>query len=484
MMEELESVIVVKQHPLSNNRPKKYKLDHTSSSSSSLSSASSSPSLSSSSDDDYKNRRTSGNSTKPRKLNVVDVAVLFTARSFAYSVITFALVIFLIHFFVVSNPNPITTLNSYFFSCPDCQGPLQPDVAARDVDVVISWVDGSDPEWFAKKASFDDPSLLKDAIAARRFRNNNEVCYVLRSIRMHAPWVRHVWIVSDNQVPRCLDTSLSDWITLVDHTEIIPALYLPTYNSHVIEANLHRIKGLSEYFIYLNDDMFFSEEIQKSALFAPDGKLRICVEGIKSAFRIIPHTGSYTHGLSAIRTALSFYEKFPSQFPHMQHHQGLVMSRTLLEETWELFSTDMGITTSNRFRSKTDVIPLTMAVNLGFAMDEAVTDYCEDSLLIKLTGSSSDHDKLEQVLELTRRPRFLCVNDDSDSEDVQFRNEYLVDFLREMFPQPGSWEVPHWEAEWDLEWAENIAHEQMLLTDPTQPANSAPTASIRMVAGG
>jgi hypothetical protein len=44
-------------------------------------------------------------------------------------------------------------------------------------------------------------------------------------------------------------------VIFIKHEAIIPASYLPTFNSNVLEIYLHRIPNLSEIYMYLNDDM-------------------------------------------------------------------------------------------------------------------------------------------------------------------------------------------------------------------------------------
>ena len=82
-----------------------------------------------------------------------------------------------------------------------------------------------------------------------RYANNDELKYSLRSIAMYAPWVRKVFIVTDNQVPAWLDTS-NPKVRIVDHAEIMPAESLPCFNSSLIEHFLYKIPGLSEHFLY------------------------------------------------------------------------------------------------------------------------------------------------------------------------------------------------------------------------------------------
>ncbi len=82
---------------------------------------------------------------------------------------------------------------------------------------------------------------------------------------MYAPWVRHVYLVTDRQVPSWL--APSDRITVVDHSEIYrdPSV-LPIFNSSAIITQLHHIEGLSEHYLYLNDDIFFGADVTPAEL--------------------------------------------------------------------------------------------------------------------------------------------------------------------------------------------------------------------------
>tara|TARA_R110002050_G_scaffold150757_1_gene277697 strand:- start:234 stop:554 length:321 start_codon:yes stop_codon:yes gene_type:complete len=79
--------------------------------------------------------------------------------------------------------------------------------------------------------------------------------YSLRSIMKFAGWVRHIYIVTNGQVPSWLDVS-HPRITVVAHEEIFTdPSDLPTFSSPAIEVHLHRIPGLSNRWIYFNDDV-------------------------------------------------------------------------------------------------------------------------------------------------------------------------------------------------------------------------------------
>ncbi|MDE3724342.1 stealth family protein, partial [Nocardiopsis sp. N85] len=134
------------------------------------------------------------------------------------------------------------------------------DEVTFPVDVVYTWVDGDDPAHAAKRALHRGEGHTPLAAGASRFTSRDELRYSLRSVEMYAPWVRHVYLVTDAQVPAWLETSAAG-ITVVDHRDILPETALPTFNSHAIGARLHHIEGLSEHYLYFNDDVFLARPV-------------------------------------------------------------------------------------------------------------------------------------------------------------------------------------------------------------------------------
>lgn len=94
-----------------------------------------------------------------------------------------------------------------------------------------------------------------------RYRDSSELRYSIRSLVKHAPWVRHIYVVTDNQIPNWLNPE-TDKLSIISHTEIFPnKSHLPVFSSPAIEANIHRIPGLSKKFIYFNDDVFLGAPV-------------------------------------------------------------------------------------------------------------------------------------------------------------------------------------------------------------------------------
>lgn len=140
-----------------------------------------------------------------------------------------------------------------------------------EIDLVYLWVDGSDPAWLTKKQQVT--GIVSDRSETNnkgRYINNDELRYSLRSVERYVPWVRKIFIVTDNQCPEWLDRDHPK-IRLVDHREIMPAEALPCFNSSVIEYFLYRIPDLADRFLFANDDMFFNRTLSPDFFFTEQG---------------------------------------------------------------------------------------------------------------------------------------------------------------------------------------------------------------------
>ena len=131
-----------------------------------------------------------------------------------------------------------------------------------NIDLVYLWVDGNDPKWLEKKNRF----IEKKINTVGRYQDNQELKYSLRSIEKHLPWIRKIFIVTDDQTPIFLKPNHPK-IEIVHHSEIIPKKFLPNFNSRVIEYFMYKIPDLSEKFLYANDDMFVNADLKPSFFF-------------------------------------------------------------------------------------------------------------------------------------------------------------------------------------------------------------------------
>ena len=121
------------------------------------------------------------------------------------------------------------------------------------IDFVIPWVDGSDPEWSIRKAEYIGTSTSDDRI--QRYRDWDLLRYWFRGVEQFTPWVRRIWFICDQEPPKWLNTDHPK-LKIIRHEDYLPPEYRPAFSANPIELNIHRIRGLSEHFVYYNDDTF------------------------------------------------------------------------------------------------------------------------------------------------------------------------------------------------------------------------------------
>lgn len=132
------------------------------------------------------------------------------------------------------------------------------------IDFVITWVDGNDSKWQKEKLKYSESSENDNRVV--RYRDWDNLKYWFRSVEKYASWVNKIYFITYGHLPEWLDTS-NKKLVIVNHKDFIPQKYLPTFNSCTIELNMHRIKNLSENFVYFNDDMFINDYVKPTDFF-------------------------------------------------------------------------------------------------------------------------------------------------------------------------------------------------------------------------
>ncbi len=150
------------------------------------------------------------------------------------------------------------------------------------IDAVILWVDGNDPVLAEKRNLYlkkENKSASDPGALPLRFASSNEIRYCVFSILTFAPFVRNIFIVTDGQDPdlygelKTFFPEREGILKIVDHKEIYRGYeqYLPSFNSSSIQSLIWRIEGLSENFIYFNDDVFLIRRVEPQDWFI-DGR--------------------------------------------------------------------------------------------------------------------------------------------------------------------------------------------------------------------
>jgi hypothetical protein len=310
------------------------------------------------------------------------------------------------------------------------------------IDAVYTWVDGSDADWQARKAAVHSGiglgELNEFASNESRFLSRDELRYSLRSLDMYAGWIRHVYLVTDKQVPPWLDTS-NPRLTVVDHRDLFGDRgSLPTFNSHAIESQLHHIPGLSEHYLYLNDDVFFGRPVGPEKFFTGNGLAQFFTSTAKIG---LGPTGAFDRpvmsGAKNNRDLLfkAFDRVLTNKFKHVPHTQ----RRDVLLELEERFAEAFAETARHQFRDPADI---SIAASLhhyyafltGRAVPGRIRYFYADIAAPETAG------RLRRMLR-TRDYDAFCLNDhDSSGLDPLTQQRMLHDFLIEYFPLPSSFE--------------------------------------------
>ncbi|GGO52583.1 stealth conserved region 3 domain-containing protein [Streptomyces lasiicapitis] len=323
--------------------------------------------------------------------------------------------------------------------------PLMTDVDFP-VDAVYTWVDDTDPDWRAARAVAQAASLGGEAddhspdSGTVRFRNRDELRYSLRSLAMYAPWVRHVYLVTAGQVPDWLDRD-HPGLTVVDHRDLfVDPAALPTFNSHAIETQLHRIEGLSEHFLYFNDDMFLGRPTTPDTFFLGSGLPKFFWSSASvPALPVSPEDEGYLAAAKNNRELLR--RDFGRTATHCFFHVPYALRRTLLEELTERYADELAATARSRFRGSTDHSLLSSlhqhyAYLTGRAVPASISyDFVD-------IGIRADHARLGQLLQSRNKTAF-CIGESPDSGMSDEETALAVrSFLTAYFPVRSPYERP------------------------------------------
>lgn len=310
------------------------------------------------------------------------------------------------------------------------------------IDVVYTWVDDTDPDWRsafeATISQVDRAQMHPSAYEAARFHEGDYLRYSLRSLEMYAPWVRHVYIVTTGQRPTWLNEE-SSRVTVVSHEDLFAeGSALPTFNSHAIEANLHRIEGLSERFLYVNDDVFFGDVVFPEDFFHGSGIAKF----FPSVNAIAPGRPSRLDlpvDAAAKQTRDLVMRQWGREPTHKLKHTPHALRRDVLEELDVIFAEELERTRANPLRHPSDIsLPSSLAHAAGYVMGKAVPG---DITYRYVDVSSARARRRLSDLGATRPPAVMCLNEVSHKgHDAAKANKEVREFLERYYPYPSAFE--------------------------------------------
>lgn len=241
----------------------------------------------------------------------------------------------------------------------------------NNVDIVITWVDGSDPNWLAEKKMYTKKSNNV------RYRDWDNLVYIFRGIEQFMPWVHKIYFVTWGHLPKWLNID-NEKLVIVNHQDYIPEKYLPTFNSNVLDLNMFRIPGLSEQYINFNDDtfvikptkledFFYNGKPKDMACISPQPINRDMIMNIElNNMEIINDYFSINdikrnkkkwlnfkmYGSYAIRTLI--FMRFKTILGFFVPHIPISHLKSVVEELWEKEYAEYDKTCMHKFRTKED----------------------------------------------------------------------------------------------------------------------------------
>ena len=281
------------------------------------------------------------------------------------------------------------------------------------VDAVYLWVDDTDETWRRKKAEFDHSSA--DADSASRFREFGELQASLRLLARNAPWIRKVFIVTDAQTPHLEAASAYPFeIVIVDHTDLLPKKFLPTFSSRALTANLHRISDLSEAFIYMNDDTFIAAPSSWNDFFqlSADGRT---IAKLRNTQTGMPPRDSLPDGEIVFESRYHTNEVAESRGwvikPGPPEHGGHAMLKSVVASLWDEVPTEMERASKERFRKANTVLSEWLHDSLAYAQNRAIDASGQSAYKYAAINSKDAVGALIDVMLRRNRILVLCLND-------------------------------------------------------------------------
>lgn len=316
---------------------------------------------------------------------------------------------------------------------------VHPAEFVGDIDMVFSWVDGSSTDFQRQRAAQMAEYVVGEGDdGPARYRHVDELRYALRSVHMYAPWVRRIFIATDSPAPSWLLDHPK--VTIVRSEEFFAdTSVLPIHNSHAVEAQLHRIEGLAEHFLYSNDDMFFGRPVEPELFFSPAGITRFVECGIRIGSGASASSRSgHDNALRVNRELLR--EKFGRTITRDLEHCATPLRRSVLDELERAFPEDFVRTAASRFRSATDISVTNSLYHYyaqftgrAIATDRPRVRYVQTTLAASLAGM----DRLARRRDVD----MFCLNDGGAGEmPEELRVRTVTAVLERMFPIRAPWE--------------------------------------------
>lgn len=329
------------------------------------------------------------------------------------------------------------------------------------IDFVLMWVDDQDPAWQESKQFYQgEKATDREVNADNRYRDWGLFRYMFRAFDYFTPWVNHVYLVTCGHYPKWLNLQHPK-LMLVRHDEFIPEEYLPTFSSHAIELNLHRIKGLSDRFVYFNDDMFPIRPMNEEAFFKNGLPRDIFVQSLLTPVpEDIVISAIQFNNLNLITKHFSkkeFLKRCPQKYLSLQYgryfwrnlcflpimkltgfrslHSAASFYKNTFETLWETEYDTLHETCLRKFRNRQDISQYALAQHQIMSGDFCPINPNKRPYFV----IGRDRERYAKTI-VKQTADIVCLN---DVEDVDFETEkaHLIALFEQILPNRSSYET-------------------------------------------
>ena len=323
------------------------------------------------------------------------------------------------------------------------------------IDFVILWVDGSDEKWLKEKNKYTN---IKGDASINRFRDFGNLQYLFRGIEKYADFVNNIFFITWGHIPSWLNVNHPK-LKIIRHDQFIPNKYLPTFNSNVIELNLHRIKDLSEHFVLFNDDLFILNDLFSNDFFENGLPKDMYVEYFKkncsrrhSTLRKnyqsiiskyfdkkttiknnINKVFNLRYGLLNFKT-LSVL-KYKQYCDFYSDHLNRNFLKSYYEKLWKLEYDILDKACYNKFRADSDI---GQAIVRYFSLLEG--NFAPYKSLGKYFIIKNDNTKLIKCIS-KKKYKIICINDADTSIDFEKTKKEINEVFEKKFPNKSKFEL-------------------------------------------
>ena len=338
------------------------------------------------------------------------------------------------------------------------------------IDFVVTWLDSNEQRWQEEYLLYKNVTSEKEYTSMSRFRDWNLFRYWFRAVEEYAPWVNKVFLVTNGKFPDWINEDCPK-LVLVKHSDYIPSEYLPTFNSHTIELFMNRIPGLSEHFVYFNDDFYLNAPVRPEYYFKEGLPCDCNAESLFNAPIYSKEDGFFTHIIKYTSVAVlnrhfnrsntvkgSFKRwygphlgllfwimaRLVSLHPYkrfigfMDRHFEQPFLKSVLDEAWEK-EPEMLSMSCCRFREDVNVSPY------FFRYWQFATNKFHPTSLCSGKNFSLGRSNINTIAKALIEKKFksICINDTPycTDEDFDIMKTAIINSFEAIFPHKSQFEI-------------------------------------------